>query len=302
MWEGGLNVSCNSPGTYLYGFDDRGNKDCRPIWPCPKGKVYVGKKEDGTSDCRILPKLPEVGKFECSNAEEVLQGFDANGEPICRSVCSGGKVYKKATFSCECPVNTPYYYNNVCNQCPSGHHYYSESCHRCPSGHYYYSESCHRCPSNRRHYYSDRCNRCPEDQHWHSEQCITCPNGSQWNNIQGECECGELKIWNFTNNQCECAHGGLFLGGSDCACEEGKKHLLTEENGVQGFKCVDECPPNVAPVGNQCVCFDTLNYGRAYWRMISGVNVFDCHRCAPNQHQTGGTPNWPVISCSDPSE
>ncbi len=219
---GGLNVSCNSPGTYLYGFDDRGNKDCRPIWPCPKGKVYVGKKEDGTSDCRILPKLPEVGKFECSNAEEVLQGFDANGEPICRSVCSGGKVYKKATFSCECPVNTPYYYNNVCNQCPSATpHYYNNMCHICPITEHYYNGVCNECPRHTPYSYDQVCNKCSmETPYYNNGMCYKCP--IDWE-VDPTCEktCpGEL-VWSEANQACKCpqdSRGFVIKRGDTCGC------------------------------------------------------------------------------------
>ncbi len=108
-----LSVSC-SDEQYLSGFDGDGNPRCQEKPTCPPGQVYVGRKADGEEDCRAFPAIPETGNLSCPNADEFLQGFDKDGDPICSRICSGGRIGS----NCDCPYDK--IWTGVTCKCPTG--------------------------------------------------------------------------------------------------------------------------------------------------------------------------------------
>lgn len=292
---GGLDVSCED-GQYLHTFDAEGNEECKPISPCPQDKVYVGNKEDGTPDCRVLPELPELENSSCHEAGKVLQGFNKNGKPICRTIpCPSGKVYNKDTSTCECSSSKPYYYratcnqcpaekphfrNNICNQCPETRpHYYNNQCNKCSSSKpYYYGSTCHKCPAHKGFYWSGKCHKCPSSTpYYYFWRCHKCLEDAVVSNNQ--C-CTRRKPYYYNNRCNKCREGEYYYWNMCSKCPQATPHYYNN----QCNKCNKAIPYYYNNMCNRCPSHKPYYDWRCTKKCHRKKPEFDrqCNKCPPN--------------------
>ena len=107
----GMDMSCENG--YLKGFKANGDKEC--IEFCPEGEVITGveiKEEKAEPKCAkmiTLPKDPDddetYSNLECTG-DLLLQGFDEDGNPMCKKACLGGRIWDDTLSDCVCTDST----------------------------------------------------------------------------------------------------------------------------------------------------------------------------------------------------